>query len=190
MPNTLDYLLRYHQQYDDLEINHYVKNTLTKMAYGGIYDQIGGGFSRYSTDDQWRIPHFEKMLYDNAQLVSTYSKAFSQNNNQLFKKVIIETLQFIEQELSANNGAFYSSIDADSRNKDGELEEGIYYLWSKDQLKKLLAEDYTLFCDYYNVNHFGLWEDEKYILIRSQSNAIFAKKNDITLQNLEAKVTS
>ena len=85
------------------------------------------------------------MLYDNAQLVSTYSKAFSQNNNQLFKKVIIETLQFIEQELSANNGAFYSSIDADSRNKDGELEEGIYYLWSKDQLKKLLAEDYTLF---------------------------------------------
>lgn len=190
MPNTLDYLLRYHQQYDDFEINHYVKNTLTKMAYGGIYDQIGGGFSRYSTDDQWRIPHFEKMLYDNAQLVSTYSKAFSQNNNQLFKKVIIETLQFIEQELSANNGAFYSSIDADSRNKDGELEEGIYYLWSKDQLKKLLAEDYTLFCDYYNVNHFGLWEDEKYILIRSQSNAIFAKKNDITLQNLEAKVTS
>ena len=96
--------------------------------------------------------------------------------NQLFKKVIIETLQFIEQDLSANNGAFYSSIDADSRNKDGELEEGIYYLWSKDQLKKLLAEDYTLFCDYYNVNHFGLWEDEKYILIRSQSNAIFAKK--------------
>ncbi len=190
MPNTLDYLLRYHQQYDDFEINHYVKNTLTKMAYGGIYDQIGGGFSRYSTDDQWRIPHFEKMLYDNAQLVSTYSRAFSQNNNQLFKKVIIETLQFIEQELSAKNGAFYSSIDADSRNKDGELEEGIYYLWSKDQLKKLLAEDYTLFCDYYNVNNFGLWEDEKYILIRSQSDAIFAKKNDITLQNLEAKVTS
>ena len=84
------------------------------MAYGGIYDQVGGGFSRYSVDKKWHVPHFEKMLYDNGQLVSLYSEAYQATKNELYKKIVYETLEFIESELTTNEGAFYSSLDADS----------------------------------------------------------------------------
>ena len=106
MPNSIDYLLRYQYQFNDPNLAGYIQNSLTKMAYGGIYDQIGGGFSRYSVDDRWHIPHFEKMLYDNAQLVSIYSKAYLQDKNELYKNVVQETLGFVNDELNANNGAF------------------------------------------------------------------------------------
>ena len=188
MPNTLDYLLRYHHQFNDSEIDEYVKNTLTKMAYGGIYDQIGGGFSRYAVDDKWHIPHFEKMLYDNAQLVSLYSKAFLQDKDELYEKVVTETLRFVDDELSTNNGAFYSSLDADSKSLEDELEEGAYYVWTKEELKKLLSEDYSLFEDYFNINDFGFWEKDNYVLIRNQSNIDFAKKNKLTVEELNQKV--
>jgi uncharacterized protein len=188
MPNSLDYLLRYSFQFDDKEMHQYVNNTLTKIAYGGIYDQIGGGFSRYSVDEKWHIPHFEKMLYDNAQLVSVYSKAYLNNQNKLSEQVVKETLNFIKNDLTAKQGAFYSSFDADSKNDLGEREEGAFYAWTKEQLKKLLGEDYSLFSAYYNINDFGFWEDDKYVLIRNQSNLDFAKNFNIDVQALENKV--
>ena len=190
MPITLDYLLRYQHQFNDPEINDYVQNTLTKMAYGGLYDQIGGGFSRYSVDAKWHVPHFEKMLYDNAQLVSLYSKAYLQEKNELYKTIVEETLAFVDAELSTEQGAFYSSLDADSDNQQGESEEGAYYVWTKAELQTLLKEDYLLFEDYYNVNDYGLWEKDHYVLIRNQSNTDFIKKHNLTSEALSAKLKS
>lgn len=187
MANTLDYLLRYDYQFNAPEIKTYVKNTLTKMAYGGIYDQVGGGFSRYSVDDKWHIPHFEKMLYDNAQLVSVYSKAYLQDQNELYKKVVRETLQFVDYELSTKDGAFYSSLDADSENRQGDKEEGAYYVWTVDELKTILTDEYELFADYFNINDYGFWENDHYVLIRNQSDEEFAKKHGISKGDLKIK---
>ncbi len=189
MPNTLDYFLRYQHHYNDPNLFKYIKTSLTKMAYGGIYDQIGGGFSRYSVDERWHIPHFEKMLYDNAQLVSIYSKAYLQDKNELYKNIVQGTLGFVNEELSADNGAFYSSLDADSKNENDELEEGVFYSWTKQELKTLL-KDYELFANYYNVNTIGFWEKELYVLIRNQSDAEFAKKNKLTKKELKDKIRS
>jgi uncharacterized protein YyaL (SSP411 family) len=179
MSNSIDYLLRYQYHFNDPELFKYIKKSLIKMAYGGIYDQIGGGFSRYSVDDRWHIPHFEKMLYDNAQLVSIYSKAYLQDKNELYENIVKETLAFVDKELNAYNGAFYSSIDADSKNENNELEEGVFYSWTKQELKTHI-KDYELFANYYNVNTAGFWEKDLYVLIRNQSNTEFAKK--ISLQ--------
>jgi uncharacterized protein YyaL (SSP411 family) len=187
MPNTLDYLLRYQYHFNKPELFKYIKKSLTKMAYGGIYDQIGGGFSRYSVDNRWHIPHFEKMLYDNAQLVSVYSKAYLQDKNELYKSIVKETLAFVNDELNANNGAFYSSLDADSKNENNELEEGIFYTWTKQELKALI-KDYKLFANYYNVNTTGFWENDLYVLIRDQSVTEFAKKNKLTKDELKEKI--
>ena len=189
MPNTLDYLLRYQHHYNDSKLFKYIKTSLTKMAYGGIYDQIGGGFSRYSVDERWHIPHFEKMLYDNAQLVSIYSKAYLQDKNELYKNVVQGTLRFVNEELSANNGAFYSSLDADSKNENNELEEGVFYSWTKQELKTLI-KDYELFANYYNVNDFGFWEKDLYVLVRSQSIEEFTKTYKISIKELKDKITN
>lgn len=189
MPNTLDYLIRYQYHFNDPEVLDYIKQSLTKMAYGGIYDQIAGGFSRYSVDDRWHIPHFEKMLYDNAQLVSVYSKAYLQDKNELYETIVKETLTFINDELSADNGAYYSSLDADSKNENKELEEGVFYSWTKEELKTLI-KDYELFADYYNINPSGFWEKDLYVLIRNQSNTEFAKKHNLTKKELKEKIKS
>ena len=189
MPNTLDYLIRYQYHFNDPEILDYIKQSLTKMAYGGIYDQIAGGFSRYSVDDRWHIPHFEKMLYDNAQLVSVYSKAYLQDKNELYETIVKETLTFINDELSADNGAYYSSLDADSKNENKELEEGVFYSWTKEELKTLI-KDYELFADYYNINTSGFWEKDLYVLIRNRSNTEFAKKHNLTKKELKENIRS
>ncbi len=189
MPSTLSYLLRYHDQFKDDDIEKFIEKTLTKMAFGGIYDHVGGGFSRYAVDQQWHIPHFEKMLYDNAQLVSLYSRAYLKNQKKLYKAVVTETLDFVTNELNTNNGAFYSSLDADSKNESNELEEGAFYYWTKEELAKILKKDFDLFSKYYNVNDIGLWEKERYVLIRSQSNIEFAEANKIPLPTLEQKIS-
>jgi uncharacterized protein YyaL (SSP411 family) len=190
MPIALDYLLRYDYQFEDSEIKTYIHTSLTKMAFGGIYDQVGGGFSRYSVDNKWHVPHFEKMLYDNGQLVSLYSKAYLRDKNVLYKNVVQETLRFIDRELSTKEGAFYSSLDADSRTKEGELEEGAYYVWTEDELKALLKEEYSLFSDYYNINDYGFWENNHYVLIRNQSDEAFAKEHSLALSDLQSQVKS
>ncbi len=189
MPNNYQFLLRYGYQTKDKALLEYVKNTLKKISYGGVYDHIGGGFSRYSTDGKWHVPHFEKMLYDNAQLVSLYSDAFLITKDPWFKDVVYETLDFVSKELTNTEGAFYSSLDADSKTTDGKLEEGAFYVWTKEELKKILEDDYNLFASYYNINSYGHWEKENYVLIRNESNQQFCKKNNISNTTLTQKVS-
>lgn len=187
MPNNYQFLLRYAYQTNDKSLLDFVNLTLTQMAYGGIFDQIGGGFSRYSVDDKWHVPHFEKMLYDNGQLVSLYADAYLLTKKDLYKNVITETLHFIETELTTPEGAFMSALDADSNNTQGHLEEGAYYVWTKEELKTLLSNDFTLFAEYYNVNQYGHWEGNNYVLIRTLDDVEFCKKFDLHQDELDSK---
>lgn len=189
MPNNIHFLLRQAYQNNDIELQNYVNNTLTNIAYGGVYDQIGGGFSRYSVDTKWHVPHFEKMLYDNAQLVSLYSDAYLITKNPLYKNVVLETLDFIKRELTHEEGTFYSSLDADSTTPEGKLEEGAFYVWTKKELETLLPEDYNLFADYYNINNYGLWEHGNYVLIRKDSNKEIAEKYNLSIDELTNKIS-
>ncbi len=189
MPNNYQFLLRYGYQTNDKAVLEYVKNTLTKISFGGVYDHVGGGFSRYSTDGKWHIPHFEKMLYDNAQLVSLYADAYLITKDPWYKNVVFETLDFVSRELTNKEGAFYSSLDADSNTADGELEEGAFYVWTKEELKKILEEDYELFSAYYNINAYGLWEKGNYVLIRKDSDPEFCNEYNINNEELFKKVT-
>ncbi len=187
LPNNYHFLLRYAHQNKDSELQKYVDLTLKKMALGGIYDQLGGGFSRYSVDTKWHVPHFEKMLYDNAQLVSLYSDAFLVTKNELYKDVVIETLDFIKKDLTSEEGVFYSSLDADSLNEEKKLEEGAFYVWKKEELQSLLKEDYDLFSKYYNINAYGFWEHDNYVLIRDKEDEQFSKDNKIKQDELRTK---
>ncbi|MCP5050219.1 MAG: thioredoxin domain-containing protein [bacterium] len=162
--------------------------TLDRMAMGGIYDQVGGGFARYSTDEHWKAPHFEKMLYDNGQLVSLYSYAYQQTKNPLYKSVVYETLEFVKRELtspktSKGGKGFYSSLDADS-----EGVEGKFYIWSEKELKDLLGKDAGLLMDYYNADRHGNWEHGQNILWRTESDEEFAKEKKITVKALQEAV--
>ena len=183
MPNAYNFLLQYAHLSNNKEVSQHVELTLNEMAFGGIYDQIGGGFSRYSVDKFWKAPHFEKMLYDNGQLVSLYSQAYLKYNNPLYKEIVFETLDFIERELTADNGAFYSALDADS-----EGEEGKFYVWNEKELTTLITEDFPIFKDYYNINERGLWEHGNYILLRKESKEKISKKHKISLSELEQKI--
>lgn len=183
MPSNWEYLLHYNYISKNEEALKAVTVTLDNMAFGGIYDQLGGGFSRYATDANWHVPHFEKMLYDNAQLVSLYAHAFQSTKNSLYKKVVYETLDFIQHELTSPEGGFYSSLDADS-----EGEEGKYYVWTKEEIELALAADAPLFMEYYNVTGAGNWEHGKNIYFRDKSDEAVAKKYKISLSDLQNKI--
>ncbi|MEX0272758.1 MAG: thioredoxin domain-containing protein [Flavobacteriaceae bacterium] len=188
MPNNLDFLLHYGTSQNDKKILEHVENTLTKMAYGGIHDHVGGGFARYSVDAKWHVPHFEKMLYDNGQLVSLYAQAHAVTKNPLYEKVARRTIAFVLEELTHEDGGFYSSLDADSLHENGELEEGAFYVWTKEELQRLLGDDFEIFGDYFNVNGYGLWEEGNYVLIRDGSHSGIAKKHSISEDTLEKKM--
>lgn len=190
MPVNLDYLLHYATVRKDDTILEYVNTTLTKMAYGGVYDQIGGGFSRYSVDAKWHVPHFEKMLYDNGQLVSLYAKAYAATGNDLYRSVVEESISFVTSELMDSSYGFYSSLDADSKNEAGELEEGAYYVWKEEELAQLLGEKFEVFKDFYNINSYGLWESGNYVLIRSASEEEIALKHSMTVTELKSIIES
>ncbi len=185
MPVNLDFLLYYGFASSDELVLQSVETTLLKMARGGIYDQIGGGFARYSVDEVWKVPHFEKMLYDNGQLLSIYSKGFQQFGKLEFKTVVYETIDFIERELMDESGAFYSSLDADS-----EGEEGKFYVWNTPELKEILKEDFDLFSLYFEVNKKGFWEKGNSILLRDTSDEIFAKNHNLPLEQLQIKIAN
>jgi uncharacterized protein YyaL (SSP411 family) len=187
MPNNYHYLLRHAIENEDPELLEYVNLTLEQMAYGGIYDHIGGGFSRYSTDTKWHVPHFEKMLYDNGQLVSLYSDAYLATKTPLYKEVVEETLAYIAREMTTKEGAFYSSLDADSETATGALEEGTYYIYNKEELEGLLGSDFELFKEYYNINSFGKWEKDHYVLIRGTSDDEILKDFSISSETLKTK---
>lgn len=170
IPNNYEFLLHYASALKDNEVLEHLHLTLKKMAYGGIYDQIAGGFARYSTDMEWKVPHFEKMLYDNAQLVSLYTKAYQAEKNPIYKHIVSETLDFIARDFTDKTGAFYSAYDADS-----EGEEGKFYVWKKEELKALLGADFELAQHYFNINEKGYWEHENYILLRDKDNGELAQ---------------
>ena len=190
MPNNYHFLLRYAYQNNIDSLKTYVNNTLNKIALGGIFDHVNGGFSRYSVDKKWHIPHFEKMLYDNGQLVSLYADAYLATRNSLYKETVYKTLQFVENELLDANGGFYSALDADSLNDKKELEEGAYYVWTKKELQQLIKEDFELFASYYNINPYGFWEHDKFHLIRTTTNQEFAKQHQLSVSDLAIKVQS
>jgi uncharacterized protein YyaL (SSP411 family) len=183
LPNNYEFLLRYAVTSGDKAIGKQVRLTLDRMAEGGIFDQAGGGFARYSTDIRWKVPHFEKMLYDNAQLISLYSHAFQAFHDEVYRDVVERTIAWAEREMHASDGAFLSALDADS-----EGEEGRYYVWTAEQLAATLGDDAGFAADYYNVGGDGLWEDGRNILLRNESDAAFAKRKGMTLEELHAKV--
>lgn len=183
LPNNYRFLLRYAAATKDIAISNHVSLTLQKMAFGGIYDQIGGGFARYSVDALWKVPHFEKMLYDNAQLISLYSEAYQESKNQQYRQVVYETLEWIGREMTSEEGAFYSALDADSEGKEGK-----YYVWTKDELKEILKEDFALFADYFSINEVGYWEDDQYILLRSRPDDEIAETYGITPAVLQQQI--
>ncbi len=199
LPDNYQFLLHYGTSCDDEEIQRHVHLTLDQMAMGGIFDQIGGGFARYSVDAQWKVPHFEKMLYDNAQLVSLYANAYKASGSALYKVTLTGTLSFIDRELLSPDGVCYSALDADS-----EGEEGKFYTWTDAELRdvrwdtleksirtthgsekvdgpldvgknKLNAEE--LFRSYYHIDAKGLWEHGRYIPLCTETIESFASKH-------------
>ena len=141
-PVGLEFLLRYFRRSGDPQALHIATHTLTKMAAGGMYDHVGGGFHRYSTDKRWLVPHFEKMLYDNAQLVPVYLHAFQITQDREFARVAIETLDYVAREMTTPDGAFYSATDADSPTPDGKhREEGLFFIWTPAEIAKLVGPE-------------------------------------------------
>ncbi|MDF1559598.1 MAG: thioredoxin domain-containing protein [Bacteroidales bacterium] len=183
VPATWEYLLHYYSLSNDDDALKAVVSTLDNMASGGIYDHIGGGFARYSTDESWHVPHFEKMLYDNAQLISLYTHAWQLTKNPLYRQVVFETIDFIDNEMTSPDGGFYSSLDADS---DGG--EGKFYVWTKKEIVSALGKEASLFIDYYNITDDGNWENGQNILYRSQSNSDVVRKYNIDAGGLKNRL--
>lgn len=166
MPCNLEFLLNYGIIFKDQQVLDHVALTLTKMAWGGIFDQLAGGFARYSVDEKWKVPHFEKMLYDNGQLIGLYAKAFAHYQDPLYREVVEKTIDFVNREWKAPEGIFYSALDADS-----EGEEGRYYVWTKEELEELLdPKEMEFVSAYYSINDFGFWEHGNYVLIREKDD--------------------
>jgi len=183
MPSAWAYLLHYHHLSNNEAAINALTVTLDNMALGGIYDHLQGGFARYSTDANWHVPHFEKMLYDNAQLVTLYAQAYQQTKNPLYKKVVYETLDFIKQELTSPDGAFYASLDADS-----EGVEGKFYVWTKEEVDNVLGDDAKLLSVYYNITADGNWEHGNSILLRNETDEAVAKAFELTVAELKNKI--
>jgi uncharacterized protein YyaL (SSP411 family) len=182
MPNNWQFLMRYAHLMQDETMANTVKLTLKKMAYGGIYDHVGGGFARYSVDRRWHIPHFEKMLYDNAQLISLYAEAYTWQPDELYKDVANETIAFVERELLSPDYGFYSALDADS-----EGVEGKFYSFTKAEIEAVLSEeDAQLFCIYYNVTDGGNWEEEETnVFFRNNDDDLLAEKLGLSTADLQ-----
>lgn len=179
---SIQFLLRYYLLTGKEEALEQACLSLDKMIRGGIYDQIGGGFARYSTDREWLAPHFEKMLYDNALLVSTLSEAYQLTHKELYRSVIHQTIRFVQRELSSPEGGFYAALDADS-----EGEEGKFYVWQKSEVEEVLGEEAALFCTFYNVTEKGNWEEKNILRVLVPLEA-FAEQNGLTVEELEKRL--
>ncbi len=176
----LGFLLQQFKHTNDSSLLEAAVISLDAMANGGIYDHLGGGFARYSTDTKWLVPHFEKMLYDNALLVETYADAFLITGNEHYKTVIIETLNFILREMTDASGGFYSALDADS-----EGEEGKFYVWAKGEINHTLGEDADTFCKYYNVTQRGNFEGKNTLNL---THASYKHKQTQNIEEFERKI--
>jgi len=183
MPNNFIGLMHYYYISKDEQLLGYLRLTLDKMAAGGIYDLIGGGFARYSVDAIWKVPHFEKMLYDNAQLISLYASAFKLTGSTDYLKIAEETADFVLRELTSPEGMFYSALDADS-----EGEEGRFYVWTEKEFNEVLGKDAEIIGKYFGINKQGFWEQGKYILLKTEGEQAFAEKHHLDLANFQKLV--
>ncbi|MBL7906786.1 MAG: thioredoxin domain-containing protein [Bacteroidales bacterium] len=184
MPVVWDFVLTYQRITRNAEALAQLNTTLQRMARGGIFDQIGGGFARYSTDNHWKVPHFEKMLYDNAQLTALYSRAWSLTGNVFYKEILEKTIGFVFRELRSPEGLFYSALDADSEGR-----EGLFYLWTREQIREELPEYADLLCRYWGVDAGGLWEKGQSILLRPSDDAEFASREHLSEAELAQLVS-
>ncbi|KAA9356771.1 thioredoxin domain-containing protein [Larkinella humicola] len=189
MPSIYGFLLRYYHVTKNEEAQNHIRRTLDFMALGGIYDQIGGGFSRYSVDDQWFAPHFEKMLYDNGQLVTLYSEAYSLTQSPLYRQTVFQTIAFLQRELTSPEGGFYSALDADS-----EGVEGKFYTWTTAELQAILEDDFNWFSELYHIAPDGNWEEHagvgRNILHRVVLDEDFARRQGWTKEELADKLSA
>lgn len=161
-PMSLEFLLRYYKQTGDENALEMVLKTARKMAQGGIYDQLGGGFHRYTVDAIWLVPHFEKMLYDNAQLVRVYLHLFQKTEDEYYKRIAVETLEYVKREMTHGQGGFYSTQDADS-----EGVEGKFFVWTPQEVEKILGEeDARIFNFYYDVSEEGNFEEKNILSVK------------------------
>lgn len=183
MPSIWQFMLRYHYISDAGDALAQVKLTLDKMSMGGIFDQAGGGFARYSTDAEWKVPHFEKMLYDNAQLAALYADGFRATGKQAYLSILTRILEFVNTELLSPEGAFYAALDADS-----EGEEGRFYVWKKSEILELLPEYGELLSRYWGVEKQGYWEKDRNILLRPISDDQFAMLEHLSAEELRQLV--
>lgn len=184
LPALHEFLIHYHAQNPDKDTALQAVNlSLQKMAKGGIYDQIGGGFSRYSVDEYWKVPHFEKMLYDNAQLISLYSKAWKINPLPIYQQITEETIAFVKRELQSQAATFYSALDADSEGKEGK-----YYVWTEKDFHQVLGHEAALAGEYYNIGGKGLWEEGNNILMPDKDLEEFARMKKMDVFGLREKI--
>jgi uncharacterized protein YyaL (SSP411 family) len=181
---VLDFLLReYHRGGNTLALRM-VERSLERMARGGIYDQLGGGFHRYSVDESWLVPHFEKMLYDNALLSGLYVRAYQATGKPLYRRIAEETLEYVSREMTSPQGGFYSAQDADS-----EGEEGKYFVWTPDEITAALGEeDGALFCRYYDVTQRGNFEGKNVLSVPRDLDVV-AHLADVPMERLEDVVS-
>ncbi len=186
MPNNWLALMRYGYLMKDDEVAEQVKLTLHKMAFGGIYDHLGGGFARYSVDGRWYVPHFEKMLYDNAQLISLYAEAYTWHPDELYKQVVDEIITFSTRELMSPEYGFYSALDADSEGKEGK-----FYIFTKGEIEEILSDEAGLFCIYYHITEDGNWEEEESnVLFRKDSDEELGQKLGLPVDELLTKIAA
>jgi uncharacterized protein YyaL (SSP411 family) len=179
---VLDFLLRYSRRTGSLDALEMVLNSFRKMSRGGIYDQIGGGFARYSVDASWLVPHFEKMLYDNALLVRLGAHIWQATKDDEMRRVTIETVEWLEREMTSPEGGFYSSLDADS-----EGHEGKFYVWSEAEIDSLLGADSRAFKSYYGVTRSGNFEGENILFVPSD-RATAAARAGVKADALDATI--
>src|SRR5438105_2367796 len=176
---TLDFLMQVANRTNDRQFDEIITNTLTKMAHGGMYDQIGGGFHRYSVDARWLVPHFEKMLYDNALLARLYTRAWQWNKDPFFARIANEILGFVQREMTSPEGGFYSTLDADS-----EGEEGKFYVWTRVEVMQILGEEEgRIFCALYDLSDRGNWEGHNILNVPRDPESVAADLG-ITLEQL------
>ena len=175
----IQFLLRFFYVSGNKEALQQALLSIDRMIDGGIYDHVGGGFARYSTDTEWLVPHFEKMLYDNALLITVISEAYQLTNDKRYKEVIEETIEFLQRELLHPGGGFYAALDADS-----EGEEGKFYVWDQEEVKETLHDDAVIFCDFFDIKPQGNWEG-KNILWRKNKIEVYCKEKNISAGELQ-----
>jgi uncharacterized protein len=183
MPSVWLWLLRYYYLTGNEEALAQINLTLRRIGWGGIYDQVGGGFARYSVDGYWFVPHFEKMLYDNAQLLSLYAEAYAVTKDHLFKTIVAETFDWLQGEMMHAEGGFYSALDADS-----EGVEGKFYIWKQGDIDEILGADAEIFKDFFNIKNEGNWEHGENVLIRTQPDDVFLKKHNLTKKDWNVRL--